>query len=57
VTAIQMAKALGATVIVTVGSDDKAQPAWQLGADHAINYKTQDFVAEVADSPAAAASM
>ncbi len=49
VTAIQMAKALGARVIVTVGSDDKAQACLALGADHAINYKTQDFVREVAD--------
>jgi NADPH:quinone reductase len=48
VTAIQMAKALGATVLVTVGSDAKAQACLALGADHAINYKTQDFVAEVA---------
>ncbi|WP_198552316.1 NAD(P)H-quinone oxidoreductase [Macromonas nakdongensis] len=49
VTAIQMAKALGATVIVTVGSEDKAQACRALGADHAINYKTQDFVAAVAE--------
>ncbi len=48
VTAIQMAKALGATVIVTVGSVDKAQACLRLGADHAIDYKTQDFVQEVA---------
>jgi NADPH2:quinone reductase len=47
VTAIQMAKALGATVIVTAGSDDKCAACLTLGADHAINYKTQDFVAEV----------
>jgi NADPH:quinone reductase len=47
VTAIQMAKALGATVIVTAGSDDKCAACLALGADHAINYKTQDFVAEV----------
>jgi len=47
VTAIQMAKAHGATVIVTVGSDDKAAACKALGADHAINYKTQDFVEEV----------
>ena len=46
VTAIQMAKAFGATVIVTAGSDDKCAACLQLGADHAINYKTQDFVAE-----------
>lgn len=49
VTAIQMAKALGARVVVTVGSDEKAQACLALGADHAINYKTQDFVREVAD--------
>jgi len=47
VTAIQMAKAHGATVIVTVGSDDKAAACKALGADHAINYKTHDFVDEV----------
>lgn len=47
VTAIQIAKAAGATVIVTVGSDDKAAACLALGADHAINYKTQDFAAEV----------
>jgi NADPH2:quinone reductase len=40
---------MGATVIVTVGSDDKAQACLALGADHAINYKTQDFVREVAN--------
>jgi NADPH2:quinone reductase len=47
VTAIQMAKALGATVIVTAGSDAKCQACLALGADHAINYRTQDFVLEV----------
>jgi NADPH2:quinone reductase len=47
VTAIQMAKALGARVIATAGSDEKCQACVKLGADHAINYKTQDFVAEV----------
>ncbi len=46
VTAIQMAKAAGATVIATAGSDDKCQACLALGADHAINYKTTDFVAE-----------
>jgi len=46
VTAIQMAKALGATVIVTAGSDDKCAACLQLGADHAINYRTQDFAVE-----------
>ena len=47
VTAIQLAKALGAKVIVTAGSDDKCAACLALGADHAINYRTQDFVAEV----------
>ena len=53
VTAIQMAKALGdgvnapaTRVIVTAGSDDKCEACLKLGADHAINYKTQDFVEE-----------
>ncbi len=47
VTAIQFAKAWGATVIVTVGNAEKAAACRALGADHAIDYKTQDFVAEV----------
>ena len=47
-TAIQLAKQHGATVIATVGSDDKAAFCRSLGADHAINYRAQDFVAEVA---------
>ena len=47
VTAIQLAKALGAQVIVTAGSDDKCAACLVIGADHAINYRTQDFVAEV----------
>ncbi len=47
VTAIQMAKAAGATVIVTAGSDDKCAACVQLGADHAINYRQADFVDEV----------
>ena len=45
--AIQLAKAFGAKVIVTVGSKDKADACKKLGADHAINYKTEDYVAEV----------
>jgi NADPH2:quinone reductase len=49
VTAIQMAKAMGARVIATAGSDDKCAACLSLGADHAINYKTQDFVATVAE--------
>jgi NADPH2:quinone reductase len=47
VTAIQIAKAAGARVLVTAGSDEKCQACLDLGADHAINYKTTDFVAEV----------
>jgi NADPH2:quinone reductase len=46
VTAIQLAKAWGATVIVTVGNADKAAACLALGADHAIDYNAQDFVAE-----------
>jgi NADPH2:quinone reductase len=45
-TAIQLAKSFGARVIVTAGSDDKCDACRKLGADVAINYKTQDFVAE-----------
>jgi NADPH2:quinone reductase len=47
VTAIQIAKALGSTVVVTAGSDDKCQACLALGADHAINYKTADFAEEI----------
>lgn len=43
ITAIQLAKAFGAKVFVTVGSDEKAKACIALGADIAINYKTQDF--------------
>ncbi len=46
VTAIQLAKTLGAQVIVTAGSDEKCAACLAIGADHAINYRTQDFVAE-----------
>ena len=45
VTAIQMAKAMGARVIATAGSDEKCAACLKLGADHAINYRTQDFAA------------
>ncbi len=45
--AIQLGKAAGATVIATAGSDEKVEVCRTLGADHAINYKTQDFVEEV----------
>ena len=47
VTALQLARARGATVIVTAGSDDKCAACLALGAHHAINYRTHDFVAEV----------
>ncbi len=47
VTAIQLGKAFGATVIATAGSDDKRSRCLQLGADHAINYRTEDFVERV----------
>jgi len=47
VTALQMAKAAGATVIVTAGSDEKCAACVKLGADDAINYRNADFVEEV----------
>ena len=47
VTAIQLAKAYGAIVIATAGSDDKCAACIALGADHAINYRSHDFVEEV----------
>lgn len=46
ITAIQLGKALGATVIATAGSDEKCAACVQWGAAHAIHYKAQDFVAE-----------
>ena len=42
--AIQLAKAFGARVIVTVGNEEKAKACLALGADHAVNYRTEDFV-------------
>ncbi|MEN9420215.1 MAG: hypothetical protein RI988_3836 [Pseudomonadota bacterium] len=47
VTAIALARALGSRVIVTAGTDKKCAACVALGAEHAINYRTQDFVAEV----------
>ncbi len=47
VTAIQLAKAAGATVIVTAGTDAKCAACLALGADHAINYRAHDFAGEV----------
>jgi NADPH2:quinone reductase len=46
VTAIQIAKAMGARVIATAGNDAKCQACLALGADYAINYKSQDFETE-----------
>ena len=46
VTAIQLAKAFGAKVIATAGSDEKVAACLRLGADHAIHYKQQDFAEE-----------
>ena len=49
-TAIQLAKQFGAKVFVTAGSEDKCEACRKLGADLAINYKTEDFVAKVKDA-------
>jgi NADPH2:quinone reductase len=46
-TAIQMAGAMGATVYTTAGSDEKCAACRDLGADVAVNYREQDFVAEI----------
>lgn len=47
VTAIQMVHALGHRVFATAGSDDKVRACEALGAERAINYRTQDFSAEI----------
>jgi len=49
-TAIQMAVALGATVLATAGSAEKCAACLRLGATRAVNYRTEDFVREVADA-------
>jgi NADPH2:quinone reductase len=49
-TAIQLAKAFGARVIITAGSEEKCEACRRLGADVAINYKTEDFVAVTKNS-------
>ena len=49
VAAIQLAKAFGARVFVTVGSEEKGAACIGLGADRYINYKTRDFASELAD--------
>ena len=51
-TAIQLAKAFGARVVTTAGSQEKCDACRKLGADVAINYKSEDFVAVVKDKTA-----
>ena len=46
-TAIQLAKAIGATVFTTVGNEEKAEACRGLGADRAINYKSEDFASVI----------
>ena len=46
-TAIQMAKQFGAIVFTTVGNEEKTKFCRDLGADHVINYRTDDFVAQI----------
>ena len=45
-TAIQLARAFGARVLATAGSDEKCDAMRKLGAEHAFNYRTEDWVAE-----------
>ena len=56
-TAIALAKAFGARVIVTAGSDEKAAQCERLGADLGVNYRTDDFVAATLRATAAGARM
>ena len=49
-TAIQLAKAFGAKVLATAGSEEKCEAMRQLGCDRAINYKTEDFEAVVREA-------
>ena len=49
-TAIQLAKSLGASVATTAGTDEKCRAAGQLGADLAVNYRTEDFVSAVREA-------
>jgi len=49
-TAIQLAKAFGAHVIATAGSDERARQCEQLGADLGVNYRADDFVARTLDA-------
>ncbi|HJM49479.1 MAG TPA: NAD(P)H-quinone oxidoreductase [Alphaproteobacteria bacterium] len=52
--AIQMARALGARVLTTAGSDEKCRACEELGAQQGINYRQQDFVAEIKKATAGA---
>jgi len=47
--AVQLAKAFGATVIATAGTDEKVELCRSLGADYGVNYRTEDFVAFIDD--------
>ena len=47
--AVALANLFGLTIIVTCGSNEKCEAIRKLGADHAINYKTEDFVERVKD--------
>lgn len=47
--AVQLAKAFGATVIATAGTDEKVEICRSLGADYGVNYRSEDFVAFVDD--------
>lgn len=49
-TAIQLAKALGAEVFTTAGGPEKCAACRKLGADHAIDYRSEDFVAVIKDA-------
>jgi NADPH2:quinone reductase len=51
-TAIQLARALGSRVIVTAGSEDKCRACRELGAERAINYRQEDFVAATHEATA-----
>lgn len=56
-TAIQIAKAFGANVIATAGSDEKCAVCTRLGADVAVNYREADFVAAVKEATPAGANV
>ena len=53
---VQLAKAFGATVIATAGTDEKVKFCYELGADYAVNYSTESFLDYVNEVTTAAAS-